>query len=49
MSDLSLIAGNYVRNKNGKMEKEKIKIISQTGSVLENLKLSKDWCWLRKE
>ena len=36
VSDLSLIAGNYVRNKNGKMEKEKIKIISQTGSVLEN-------------
>lgn len=36
VSDLSLVAGNYVRNKNGKMEKEKIKIISQTGSVLEN-------------
>ena len=36
VSELSLIAGKYVMNKNKKMEKEKIKIISQTGSVVED-------------
>ena len=35
VSELSLKAGKFVKTENGKMEKQKIKIISQTGSVIE--------------
>ncbi len=35
VSELSLTAGRFVKNKDGKMEKDKIKIITQTGSVIE--------------
>jgi len=41
VSELSLTAGKFVKNTNGEMVKEKIKIISQTGSVLEDSEVVK--------
>ncbi len=41
VGELSLTAGKYVINKNGEMEKEKIKIIAQTGSVIEDSEVVK--------